>query len=247
MKFQNKTTGIINLKLQDYLKSTYVYLPSLDEQKKIVEILDKVFFIIKSQKEELLELEKLSKCLFFNMFGNLIINDKNWLFEPLEKICDVRDGTHDSPGYVSEGFPLITSKNINNGIIDFKNVNYISKIDFEKINKRSKVELGDILMPMIGTIGNPVIINSEREFAIKNVALIKFKNLKENNIFIKNLLLSEYFESIVKIKNRGGTQKFLSLNDIRKISIPIVSLELQNKFAERIRLIEKSKFVVLII
>ena len=43
MKFQNKTTGIINLKLQDYLRNTQVYLPSLDEQKRIVKIMDKVF------------------------------------------------------------------------------------------------------------------------------------------------------------------------------------------------------------
>ena len=46
MKFQNKTTGIINLKLQDYLRNTQVYLPSLDEQKRIVKIMDKVFSII---------------------------------------------------------------------------------------------------------------------------------------------------------------------------------------------------------
>lgn len=238
------TTVTIPSLTKNNLLNIKINVPDLKKQEKIVKILDNIKEILLKKQNQISSLNFLSKCLFFEMFGNLIINDKNWLFEPLEKICDVRDGTHDSPEYVSEGFPLITSRNIVNNIIDFKNVNYISKIDFEKINKRSKVELGDILMPMIGTIGNPVIINSKREFAIKNVALIKFKNSKVSNIFIRNLLSSEYFESIVRIKNRGGTQKFLSLNDIRKISIPIVSLELQNKFAKRIKLIEKSKFAL---
>jgi len=49
-----------------------------------------------------------------------------------------------------------------------------SKEDFDKVNQRSLVDDGDIIMPMIGTIGNPIVVKKEREFAIKNVALIKF-------------------------------------------------------------------------
>ena len=58
-------------------------------------------------------------------------------------------------------------------IIDFEEAKHISKSDFEKIYKRSDVEYGDIIMPMIGTIGNPVIVQTHRKFAIKNVALFK--------------------------------------------------------------------------
>lgn len=90
------------------------------------------------------------------------------------QICDVRDGTHDSPKFVQDGFPLVTSKNIKNGTIILDDVNFISKEDYDKINQRSKVDKGDILMPMIGTIGNPAIVDVEPTFAIKNVALIKF-------------------------------------------------------------------------
>ena len=78
----------------------------------------------------------------------------------LSEICDVRDGTHDSPKYVETGFPLITSKNIVNGKLDLSVVNYICLNDFNKINARSKVDVGDILMPMIGTIGNPHIVEN---------------------------------------------------------------------------------------
>ncbi|MCU8001111.1 MULTISPECIES: restriction endonuclease subunit S, partial [unclassified Shewanella] len=77
-----------------------------------------------------------------------------WEEKVLEDICDVRDGTHASPKYQQNGFPLVTSKNVKNGYINYDDVQYISKIDFDEINKRSKVDVNDILIGMIGTIGN---------------------------------------------------------------------------------------------
>ena len=216
-------------------------VPSLAKQRKIVKKLDKIQEIIKKYQQELIEFEKLSKSIFEEELGDLRTNEKNWKFIALQNICDVRDGTHDSPKYVAEGYPLITSKNILENKIDFFNVNYISKLDLEKINKRSKVDRGDILMPMIGTIGNPLIVDVEKEFAIKNVALLKFNKLKQDNIFIKEILSSNYFLSIIKEKNRGGTQKFLSLNDIRNISIPIVPEEVKAKIISTSNLVQKSK------
>src|SRR3989344_3767455 len=149
-------------------------------------------------------------------------NKIEWKEEKLGEICDVRDGTHASPKYVNDGYPLITSKNLNKGFIDFSEINLISKFDFNEINRRSKVDSGDIIMPMIGTIGNPVIVPKNiREFAIKNVALIKLKNPNISNNYIKFILDSPYFDKATAQYNRGGTQKFIALGDIRNIKIPI--------------------------
>lgn len=148
----------------------------------------------------------------------------------LNDICDVRDGTHDSPQYVTEGYPLVTSKNIIDGQIDITNVSYISDEDYEAINKRSNVDNGDILMPMIGTIGKPVIVNKEFDFAIKNVALIKFyEESKVLPTYIRYVLDSNLFNRYVEKENRGGTQKFISLGNIRNFPVPVVSLEKQKE------------------
>ena len=85
----------------------------------------------------------------------------------MNDVLDVRDGTHDSPKYYSEGVPFVTSKNLINGDIDFSNTKLISFDDARKINERSYVENDDILMAMIGTIGNPVIVKKDRDFCIK--------------------------------------------------------------------------------
>ena len=96
---------------------------------------------------------------------------KNWECVRLQEVFDVRDGTHDTPKYCDSGFPLVTSKNLYSGILDFSNIKYISEEDHFKIKERSGVDRGDILFAMIGSIGNPVIIETDNDFSIKNVAL----------------------------------------------------------------------------
>jgi type I restriction enzyme S subunit len=149
----------------------------------------------------------------------------------LGKICDVRDGTHDSPSYVENGYFLLTSKNFSSGKISFAGASKISSEDYEKINKRSKVDIGDIVMPMIGTIGSPVRITKEPNFAIKNVALIKQSNQTVSMDYICHFLKSSLFEKQVTTNKRGGTQKFVSLGDLRHLQIPLPPLEEQKRIA----------------
>ncbi|ARC85479.1 type I restriction modification DNA specificity domain protein [Clostridium argentinense CDC 2741] len=144
------------------------------------------------------------------------------------EIIDVRDGTHDSPKYQLKGYPLVTSKNIKGNKIDFNNVNFISEEDYNKINMRSSVHNGDILMPMIGTIGNPVLVDTNEKFAIKNVALFKLSNNnKVDSKYFYYLLTSDIVKNQLENRKRGGTQNFVSLSNIRSLEIPLVAIEKQ--------------------
>jgi type I restriction enzyme, S subunit len=211
--------------------------PDLKEQERIVSILEKAEKVKAKGNNAGKLLDEYLKSVFNEMFYN-----KGFEIRRLGEICDVRDGTHASPKYVQEGYPLITSKNLTNGFIDFSEINLISKSDFDEVNKRSKVDPGDIIMPMIGTIGNPVIVpKGIREFAIKNVALIKFRNPNVSNIYVKSILDSPYFKQVTAKNNRGGTQKFIALGDIRNIPIPLPPLPLQQKFAKIVEHVEGLK------
>lgn len=147
-----------------------ISLPTYGIQRKKVKVLKKIDKLIDTRKEQLIEFRYLLKSRFNEMFGD----DSKFEKVLLGCVCDVRDGTHDSPKYVEKGYPLITSRNITGGVIDFSNTNHITQVDFNKINQRSKVDYGDILLPMIGTVGNPVVVETHKKFVIKNVALIKF-------------------------------------------------------------------------
>ncbi len=155
---------------------------------------------------------------------------EDWEQRKLSDVADVRDGTHDSPKFYNDGFPLVTSKNLKDGSIDFSDCSFISEQDFNEINKRSKVDLGDILFGMIGTIGKPAIVE-HTGFAIKNVALIKEGDII-NNRFIYHLLSSKVFDDYIARENAGGTQKFIALNQIRNFIFSAPTLAEQNKIIE---------------
>lgn len=157
----------------------------------------------------------------------------NWCWLYSNFVVDVRDGTHDTPKYISEGYPLITSKNLKNNNIDFDKVNYISKEDYEKINLRSKVDIGDVLFSMIGTIGNPVLIKGQTNYAIKNVALFKDINLI-NMTFFRFYLETKFIIDKMKKEAKGSTQKFVSLKYLRNFPICYPSLEEQQRIVNRI-------------
>ena len=217
----------------------------MQKQVEIVNVLDKVVGIIQARENELSKLDDLVKARFVEMFGDTVLNPCGWEKELLGTICDVRDGTHDSPQYFDIGFPLVTSKNVTGGIIDLTDCSLICEKDYKKINERSKVDMGDIIMPMIGTVGKPVIVDIEPNFAIKNVSLIKFKSdSRVLNIYIRALLQSDYFDDAVLSKVRGGTQKFISLGDIRKLEILVPPLELQEQFATFVEQVDKSKAAI---
>ncbi|MDF5739171.1 MULTISPECIES: hypothetical protein [unclassified Nostoc] len=95
---------------------------------------------------------------------------KGWVWVTSSEVCSsVRDGTHDTPKYVEQGIPLITSKNLKENGLDFSTAKNISLEDHQNISVRSEVDKGDILFAMIGTIGNPVIVRTDKVFSIKNV------------------------------------------------------------------------------
>ena len=158
----------------------------------------------------------------------------NWEWVRFKEVFDIRDGTHDSPKSVIDGIPLITSKDFENGKINFKNAKLISKEDHKKIQLRSYVDTGDILYSMIGgNIGNMVIVNKDRDFSIKNVALFKYYSKSSSNPKFLKIVL----ESITQdFKNQaiGGAQQFVSLTFIRNYLIPLPPLAEQQRIVEKI-------------
>ncbi len=137
------------------------------------------------------------------------------------------------PKYVDEGFPLITSKNLKDGEIDFENVQYISQKDYDSISKRSFVKKNDVLLAMIGTIGNPVVVKTDIQFAIKNVALFK-TNETQSPDFLKYFLMSPLVQAQMLNDAKGATQKFVGLGYLRNFMIPNPPLSVQQKIVEKL-------------
>lgn len=217
------------------IRAISIPLPPLDEQRRIAAILDKADVLRTKRREAIAKLDTLVQSIFIDMFGDPVTNPMEWEIKPLGEICDVRDGTHDSPKYISEGgFPFLTTKNIQNGRLDLSAPNLITESDYEKFNRRSKVDKGDIIMPMIGTIGRPLLIDFEPRFAFKNMALIKFVSGSPVAQYVQTLLSGSFMQHLIQRQARGGTQAFVSLTILRNMQIPVPTFADQILFRERL-------------
>ncbi len=224
------------------LKTIEVLLPPFLEQKKIAKILstvDEHINEVDGMIEDLKELKKgLMQKLLTEGIGHTEFKDSEvgripveWEVKKLKDLTDVRDGTHDSPKQLDNGIPFVTSKNLKSYGLDFTEISYITENDHREVSQRSHVENGDILFGMIGTIGNPVIVNLDFEISIKNVALIKFAKSSYDNKLLKYLLDSETILRQFQKKSNGGVQKFVALGMIRDLDIPVPSEGEQNEIS----------------
>ena len=161
---------------------------------------------------------------------------ESWKWVRLSDVVDVRDGTHDSPGYIPKGYPLITGKDFYNGYFELSKTKYISDKDYTEIVKRSKVEVGDILFSMIGgNIGSMIMITEENYFdmAIKNVALFKQYDYSLGMSDYLLLFLKSQVTNMQAVA-KGGAQSFVSLSLLRNYIIPLPPINEQKRIVKKV-------------
>jgi len=158
-----------------------------------------------------------------------------WEIAPFESIVSVKDGTHDSPKMSDFGYPLITSKHLKNGYIDFDSAYLISEKDFLEVNKRSKVDRLDILITMIGTVGNLFFVDYKSiDFAIKNVGLFKTSEKPHLAEYLYLYLGSSNITNYLASRQSGTTQSYLTLKTLRTIPVVLPKVELVEAFKTKI-------------
>ena len=138
-----------------------------------------------------------------------------------EFCASVRDGTHDTPKPTEIGYKLVTGKHIKNGQIDPSDAYCISEKDYKKINERSLVEQWDVLMSMIGTVGEVAVVKDCPQYAIKNIALFKCGKSELKGKWLAYYLMSSNAQGHITGNQKGSSQQFLSLKQLRSLPVPI--------------------------
>ncbi len=225
------------------IKDINITVPPLPEQHAIASILsaldDKIELNLQMNKT----LEEMAMTLYKYWFvdfgpfrdGECVSSElreipNGWEMKKIEDVIPVKDGTHDSPKQAEEGYFLITSKHIKKHEIDLTSAYRISEVDFQKVNQRSKVDHGDILMTMIGTVGVFYLVNEIPNFAIKNIGLFKTSKTPELKYYMSLFFNSEYSTQYIKSQLAGSTQQYLTLKVLRDFPFLHPPIDVLQKF-----------------
>ena len=221
--------------------NTRILFPSIKEQEQISKMLMKASTIVTAHQQELKKLEDLIKARFVEMF-----NDAEYPTERLGSICSrITDGTHKTPQYLSEGITFISAKNIVNGKLDFTDIKHISEEEYIEIQNRCQTEIGDILLSKSGSLGAPVIVETnERLGLFESLAVIKYDREKLLPEFLCEQLKSDKVQRQFVSGTKGVAVKHLHLGVISDTEIVVPPLEEQQAFASFVTQVDKSKVVV---
>lgn len=214
----------------DVIKRLEISYPEKEVRNEIIRIADAISDKIRLNTAINENLEQQAQAIFSNLFPKCMSNGI-----AMSNIIDVRDGTHDSPKAKKEGYSLITSKHLQAYSVNKKEANLISYEDFNKINERSKVEYGDILISMIGTVGIISFISDKSiDFAIKNVGLFRTSQSAKLRFYVLNYLKTNEVANYIEQHLAGSTQKYISLTELRNLPIRIPSDEDLQEYNELI-------------
>jgi len=144
----------------------------------------------------------------------------------------VTDGTHDSPKLQKAGVPFIKGKHISGGVVDFSKCDFITSEAHADACKRVKPQRGDVLFSNIGSVGDTAVVDDDREFSIKNVALFRPNSRKVDPRYFYYLVLNTEFRSNVMNVRSGSAQPFISLAALRSFEVSYVEdIRVQKRIA----------------
>lgn len=244
----NKAVTIPSLTKSDLLKIE-IELPSMENQKKVVDKLSKIEQIIQMRKQESQRLDELIKARFVELFGDPISNERGWNTIPLEHACKtIVDCPHSTPSYTSEntGFMCIRTSIVKKNRILWDEVEYISEKEFYRRIQRKKPEIGDIVYTREGAIlGIAAIIDRECNVALGQRSMLLSPN---SDICISEFLCvamnSESFLNNALKGISGSASPHINVGDIKAFKMIMPPLELQKQFANFVKQVDEIKFII---
>ena len=212
---------------------------SREAQCEIVSILERVEAIISTRQQQLQKLDDLVKARFVELFGSCPS------MASMDELCSIiTDGTHQPPKFHTDGIPFIFVSNLVKNTVTYNAEKFISEETYSELYKRTPIEVGDLLLSTVGSYGHPAVVVEDRKFLFqRHIAYLKPKCDIVNSFYLHAALLSPDSQRQIEEKVKGIAQKTLNLSEIKKILIPLPSIEEQNAFEVFVKQTDKSKLI----
>ena len=245
-KYQNKTTGILNLKLEKYLDDLNIELPSKEEQDNIVSILDKADEIRTKKRLANDKLDEFLKSTFISMFGDPVKNDKSL---PIAKVGGlttlVSSGSTPLGGssvYQDEGVLFIRSQNVLMNKFDFTDIAHISDEIYNSM-ARTQVQMNDVLLNITGASIGRIhrYMFKDKANVNQHVCIIRPVLDMVSPVYLEYCIGNSNYQHNILRQNSGATRQAFNFEQIKGFKIPLPPIEEQNKFAQIVEKVEAQK------
>ena len=234
---------------KNILAETEIPLPSLDEQHKIVMLLDKVSGVIAERRKQVERLDDLVKSRFIEMFGDPEYNTKNLPVFKLSKLCNVGSSKRI---YQSEqsaaGIPFLRISDLNDRIDKGIETSELF-LPFEKyteLHEQGLVpEFGDILVTSRGTLGKCYIVKKTDNFYFQDGMISWLSEMDENvtSLYIAHLFAMPDIQKQIANLQVGSTVAYLSIAMLKKLDIMLPPLETQHQYSVFVQQTDKLELV----
>ena len=256
-KFENdciiSSNGIAQLNLStEWLKQYKINIPSLEIQKKRLSILEKLDKNIYFKEKQIKKLDELIKSQFIEMFGILNNEDKYDKVEFNTVVKDILRGPFGSDLkkslYVPESndtykvYIQINAIDKNENLGDY----YISKEYFNQKMYKFELNPNDYIITCDGTIGKYIKLSNNMKKGIISSSLLKITldDSKMNEKFFEVLWENYMLPKLTSKIRNAALQHLPSAKNVGLVQCPLPPIELQNRFADIVKQIDKQKFII---
>ena len=227
------------------LEELEIKVPSLEEQKEIGEILDKVSVVIQTRKQEIEQLDLLIKARFVELFGTEQEFDR-WSCCTIGDVAEVYVGVVIKPTqyYTEVGVPAFRSLNIGEMKVKDNDWVYFTEEGHKK-NQKSVVRTNDVLVVRSGTPGIACVVTEKYNgYNAVDIIIAHPNQDKVNSVFLAAFTNMPHGMNQIKSGTGGAAQKHFNVGGYKAMTLIIPPIELQNQFADFVRAVDKSKVAV---
>ena len=249
------TDGLVNgatrQKLtQATMRKMLIPMRSIEEQKHIVELLNRVVEIKSHRQNELVKLDELIKARFVELFGDTVTNPLGWEEHRLDEYIEFL--TSGSRGWAQyfvdeENELFITIKNVKNNHITLDNIQYISA-PRNKEAERTKVKAGDLLISITADLGRTGVVDNniaeKGAYINQHLSLVRLNKDRINPLYVSYFLETEGGKMQFDRKNQNGVKAGLNFEAIQSLKILVPPIEMQEAYLDFVAQCDKSKVAV---
>ena len=221
------------------LSEIEIELCSLEKQKEIVKVLDKIMGSLAGRKSELLLLDDFIKARFVEMFGSI---KEERLLGDISEFVTVGIANSATHAYAESGIPMLRNQNIKENYLDDTDIIYI-KSEFATQYESKKLKENDIIVMRTGYPGVACLVPKKYEGCQTFTTLIVRLKEDNNSSYVCSYINSDFGKKFIDSEKVGVAQQNVGAKSLAKMPIKIPPIELQNQFAAFVAQVDKSKLM----